>query len=114
MSTLTAERIAEIETRHKARVEFFSENPPRFHTPGYQAHCDRGALLSALASAKAARNSHAALVVAMERLMSLDDRCDFVPIDKPNPEVCPGPETGDPVCHWCEARAALAAAKGEA
>ena len=51
------------------------------------------------------------LLAALERLMSLDSHCDYA--DEPEPEVCPGdpPEVEDP-CHWCQARAAIAKAKG--
>ena len=51
------------------------------------------------------------LLAALERLMDLDDHCDYA--DEPHPEVCPGdpPEVDGP-CHWCQARAAIAKAKG--
>lgn len=51
------------------------------------------------------------LLAALERLLNLSDECDFV---EGTPEVCPGETNefyGGP-CHWCQARAAIAEAKG--
>lgn len=47
------------------------------------------------------------LLAALERLLSLDNECDYV---EGAPEVCPGIAENDSACHWCEGRAAIAAA----
>lgn len=57
----------------------------------------------------AARNAFPALLRmarAADRLLSLDDRCDYV---DGTPDVCPGIERDGGPCYWCDLRAALAA-----
>lgn len=53
------------------------------------------------------------LLAALERLLALDGGdCDYAPGE---PLICPGdPPFVEGPCHWCQGRAALALARGEA
>jgi hypothetical protein len=52
-----------------------------------------------------------AMLEALARLISLDGDCDHV---EGRPDRCPGLDGVEAQqCHWCEARAAIAAATGE-
>lgn len=48
---------------------------------------------------------------ALQRLIDLDSQCDYAErfADELPPEECPGIKSNDDWCHWCQARAALAA-----
>lgn len=56
-------------------------------------------------------NSFDDLVAALTRFLDRDADCDY---GQGRPDVCPGIEQDGEWCHWCEARAALRAARGEA